>query len=132
MSNADRSRILRFADAQARIPVAKGEHAVSVFQHGTLDVRLALAPRAPPTQSTSHEKDEVYVIVKGRGVLVHGAERDSFEPGDVLFVAAGTDHRFEDFSEDLAVWVIFFGSEVSNAPKAPSSHPLSTPRGRPG
>jgi mannose-6-phosphate isomerase-like protein (cupin superfamily) len=82
-----------------------------VFQHGTLDVRLALALPVSPTPSSSHERGEVYVIVKGRGVLVHGAERDSFEPGDVLFVAAGTEHRFEDFSEDLAVWVIFFGSE---------------------
>jgi mannose-6-phosphate isomerase-like protein (cupin superfamily) len=111
MSNADRSRVFRFADAQAQVPISKGEHSVSVFQHGTLDVRIAMAPRVPPTQSTFHEKDEVYVIVNGRGVLIHGAESDSFGPGDILFVAAGTEHRFEDFSEDLAVWVIFYGAE---------------------
>lgn len=26
-----------------------------------------------------------------------------------MFVAAGTEHHFEDFSEDTAVWVIFYG-----------------------
>jgi hypothetical protein len=26
-----------------------------------------------------------------------------------MFVAAGVEHRFEDFSADLAVWVIFYG-----------------------
>ena len=32
-----------------------------------------------------------------------------FEPGDALFVAAGADHRFIDFSDDFAAWVIFYG-----------------------
>jgi hypothetical protein len=26
-------------------------------------------------------------------------------------VAAGTEHRFEDFTEDLAVWVVFYGPD---------------------
>ena len=26
-----------------------------------------------------------------------------------MFVAAGGEHRFEDFTEDLAVWVVFYG-----------------------
>jgi mannose-6-phosphate isomerase-like protein (cupin superfamily) len=36
-------------------------------------------------------------------------QRFSFEPGDALFVPAGAVHRFEDFSDDLAVWVVFWG-----------------------
>ena len=32
-----------------------------------------------------------------------------FEAGDLMFVAAGTEHHFEDFTEDLAVWVLFYG-----------------------
>jgi hypothetical protein len=34
-------------------------------------------------------------------------------------VAAGIEHRFEDFSEDLAVWVVFYGptgGEVNHDP----------------
>jgi hypothetical protein len=48
-------------------------------------------------------------VVRGRGVLFHDGKRDSFEPGDFLFVAAATEHRIEDFSDDLLLWRIFYG-----------------------
>jgi mannose-6-phosphate isomerase-like protein (cupin superfamily) len=107
MSKAARSRVIHIADARAGIPGPAGEHAVTVLQRGTLDVKLSLP--VPPNRQKPHEKDEVYVIVRGRGVLCHDGKRDPFEPGDLMFVAAGTEHWFEDFSEDLAVWVVFYG-----------------------
>jgi len=30
---------------------------------------------------------------------------------DMLFVPAGLEHRFVDFTDDLAVWVVFYGPE---------------------
>lgn len=30
-------------------------------------------------------------------------------PGALLHVAAHEAHRFEDFSDDFAVWVVFYG-----------------------
>jgi mannose-6-phosphate isomerase-like protein (cupin superfamily) len=45
----------------------------------------------------------------GKGVLFHDGKHEAFEPGDVMFVAAGTEHHLEDFTEDLAVWVVFYG-----------------------
>jgi mannose-6-phosphate isomerase-like protein (cupin superfamily) len=65
------------------------------------------APRGKDRQ-TPHEKDEIYVVVRGRGEFVVNGERTDFAAGDVLFVEAGVEHRFENFSEDLATWVIFF------------------------
>jgi mannose-6-phosphate isomerase-like protein (cupin superfamily) len=79
-----------------------------LLQHGSLDVKLS-CPVAP-NQQTPHEQDEVYVIIRGHGVLLHDGKRDSFESGDLLFIPAGTEHRFEDFTEDLAVWVVFYGA----------------------
>ncbi len=108
MTKSIRSRVIRLAEAQRGIPGPGGEHAVSVLRRGALDARLARAP-ARPTPQTAHTQDEVYVVVRGRGVLLHDGERDPFESGDLLFVAAGTEHRFEDFSEDLVVWVLFHG-----------------------
>jgi hypothetical protein len=32
-------------------------------------------------------------------------------PGELLFVPAGVVHRFEDFSDDFATWVMFYGPE---------------------
>lgn len=51
-----------------------------------------------------HAQDEIYVIVRGRGVLFHDGKRDPFESGDILFVAAGIEHLFENVTEDLALW----------------------------
>jgi mannose-6-phosphate isomerase-like protein (cupin superfamily) len=65
------------------------------------------APRGRDYQ-TPHEKDEIYVVVSGAGEFVKANERINFKAGDVLFVAAGIEHRFENFSEDFAAWVIFF------------------------
>jgi len=101
--------ILRFAEARARIPGPAGEHAVSVLQRGTLHLKLSLP--VPPNRQTPHTQDEVYLIVRGRGLLVNEGEREAFEPGDVLFVAAGAEHHFEDCTDDLAVWVVFYGRE---------------------
>ena len=107
MSNPDRSRVIHLADARARIPGPAGEHSVSVLQCGSLNLKLSLP--VAPNQQTPHSQDEIYVIMQGRGVLFHDGKRDAFESGDVMFVAAGTDHRFEDFTQDLAVWVVFYG-----------------------
>ena len=116
MGKSDRSGLIRFAEARTRIPGPTGEHAVRLLQRGSLDARLALAPRVPPTEATPHPQDEVYVIVHGRGVLFHDGKRDRFEAGDLLFVAAGVEHRFEDYSDDLAVWVLFYGPEGGEIP----------------
>jgi mannose-6-phosphate isomerase-like protein (cupin superfamily) len=112
MAKPDRSRVIRFSQAQTGIPSPAGDHAVSFLQHGTLDAMLSLgrfARRLPPNEQTTHAQDEVYFVIHGQGVLLHDGKRDSFEAGDLLFVAAGTEHRFEDFTEDLAVWVVFYG-----------------------
>jgi len=114
MSKQNRSRVIHLAEARARIPGPAGEHSVSFLQRGTLNVKLSLPVR--PNQQTPHAQDEVYVVIRGRGVLFHDGERDAFEPGDLLFVAAGTEHRFEDFTEDLAVWVVFYGPPGGEVP----------------
>ena len=107
MSKPDESRVIHFAEAQARIPGPNGERSINFLRRGSLDVNL---PRPlPPNQQTPHAQDEVYVIIRGRGVLLHEGKRESFEAGDFLFVAAGTEHRFDDFSEDVAYWRVFYG-----------------------
>jgi mannose-6-phosphate isomerase-like protein (cupin superfamily) len=112
MSQADRSSVVRLKDAEGRIPSPAGEHFVEVLRRGTLTAKLSVGRFAPrPNQQTPHAQDELYVVVRGRGVLLHDGKRDAFEAGDLMFVAAGTEHRFEEFSDDLAVWVLFYGRE---------------------
>jgi mannose-6-phosphate isomerase-like protein (cupin superfamily) len=66
------------------------------------------APKQRDHQSP-HSRDELYVVARGSGWFVSDGERRHFAPGDLIFVAAGRPHRFEDFDEDFAVWVLFFG-----------------------
>ena len=114
MSESDRSHVIALKWAHSRVPGPAGEHSVSLFQRGTLNVKLS-HPVLPNTQ-TPHAQDEIYVVVRGRGFLFHDGKRDPFDAGDLLFIAAGTEHHFEDFSDDLAVWVIFYGPTGGEVP----------------
>jgi mannose-6-phosphate isomerase-like protein (cupin superfamily) len=71
-----------------------------MLAHGSARVGV-YAPRGTDPQMP-HDQDEVYIVARG-------TERRQFGPGDMLFVPAGVPHRFESFSGDFAVWVIFYG-----------------------
>lgn len=81
----------------------------TLFERGSLSVEF-YAPRGHDPQ-TPHEQDELYVVVSGSGQFVNDNDRHPFGPGDVLFVPAGVEHRFEEFTEDFGTWVIFYGAE---------------------
>lgn len=109
MSKQNSCRGLTPGEALERLPGPQGERSVSLFEHGSLVVKL-YAPRGSDPQ-TPHSQDEVYVVAQGSGAFVCNGTRQSFGPNDVLFAAAGVEHRFEDFSNDFAVWVFFYGPE---------------------
>ena len=112
MNTITRSRVIHLAEARAGIPGPAGEHAASLLQRGTLNAMLSLGRFAPlPRPTTPHAQDEVYVVIQGRGIFFHDGKREPFEAGDLLFVAAGIEHRFEEFTDDLAVWVVFYGPQ---------------------
>lgn len=97
------------AEALAQLPGPGGERFAPVLRHGSLLVEI-YAPRGADPQPP-HTRDEVYVVIEGRGEFLVGESREPFAPGDLLFVPAGVEHRFVNFTDDLVVWVIFFGSE---------------------
>ena len=90
-------------------PVPPGNLAAPVLGHGTMLVEY-YAPRGVDTQQP-HTRDELYIVIAGTGTFVNGDDRHPFGPGDVLFVPTGVVHRFVDFSDDFATWVIFYGPE---------------------
>ncbi len=104
---------LRLAAALAHLPSPTGERFAEVFAHGSLNVEI-YAPQGTDPQ-TPHRRDELYFVARGRGTFWNGTERHPFVPGDLLFVPAGVPHRFEDFTDDLAVWVVFFGPDGGEA-----------------
>ena len=106
-----------------------------VIRHGTMSVSL-FAPRGHDYQ-TPHAQDELYFIARGSATLVARAaggvqSRNACRPGDVLFVAAGEEHRFQDLSDDFASWVVFWGpnggeAAASSTDAAPVMIPASAP-----
>jgi len=95
--------------ALGALPGPQGERSVAVLEHGTMQLKL-YAPLGVDAQQP-HTRDEVYIVARGTGELVSEGERIRYASGDALFVAAGRPHRFENFSGDFTVWVVFYGPD---------------------
>ena len=102
-------------DVRALLPPESelGRRYAEPATHGTM--RLGFyAPRGHDPQQP-HAQDELYIVMSGTGTFVHGAQRTPFQTGDALFVAANVEHRFDDFSDDFAAWVVFWGPQGGEA-----------------
>ena len=111
------------ADAKAT-PNDAGRSTALMLAHGSMELRWFMPKQKDP--QVPHDRDELYIVASGTGVFmrgveslpfddsslpIQGEERVRFGPGDALFVAAGTVHRFEEFSDDFAAWIVFYGPE---------------------
>ncbi len=97
------------AEALKQLPGPDGKRFATIFEHGSLLIEIYAPLGVDPQQP--HTRDELYFVATGSGEFVCGDKRQDFGPTDVLFAAAGVEHRFENFSEDLVVWVMFYGPE---------------------
>jgi mannose-6-phosphate isomerase-like protein (cupin superfamily) len=102
-------RLIKLSEAQDAIPTRDGKLYADQFHHGSLTVEI-YAPKGTDLQQP-HTRDELYIVVAGSGWFFCEGQRVQFSPGDALFAAAGEVHRFEDFNDDLLVWVVFYGPE---------------------
>ena len=101
------------AQILSRIPGAPtkkwpaGDRYATALAHGSMSVGL-YAPESHDPQ-TPHSQDEVYIVRSGSADFAMSGERHPCVTGDVLFVAAGVEHRFESLSADFSAWVVFWG-----------------------
>lgn len=86
----------------------------TLIVHGSMTVEYYAPEGIDPQQP--HRQDELYVIAAGTGTFFKAGERRPFGPGDVIFVEAGLEHRFENFTPDFATWVIFWGPDGGEKP----------------
>ncbi len=104
---------MSFGEALTLGPPPAGNLAVPIFGHGTFEAEL-YTPKGDDPQKP-HTRDEIYVVAAGTGQFFDGEARVSVGPGSFIFVPAGQLHRFEEFSDDFAVWVFFYGPEGAEA-----------------
>ena len=113
-ANSEVERWRATVEQAAALPIAEGQRSAEVLSHGTMQVKY-YKPRGTDEQ-IPHTRDELYVVARGSGTFVNGVDRHPFSVGDVLFVPAGVEHRFEDFTDDFGTWVIFYGPEGGERP----------------
>ncbi|GAB3711416.1 hypothetical protein GCM10027592_48970 [Spirosoma flavus] len=87
---------------------------VELFSHGSLVVEYYKPDQVDKQQP--HRRDEVYVITSGSGTFDYAGEKMAVKPGALLFVPAGIEHRFENFTDDFATWVLFYGPDGGEQP----------------
>jgi mannose-6-phosphate isomerase-like protein (cupin superfamily) len=100
--------LLKLDEAEQALALAQLPTPFAVlFERGDLSVEL-FAPRVKATQ-TPHAQDELYIVSSGTATFRRDQMYTEVKVGDLLFVPAGVDHRFERFSDNFRTWVIFFG-----------------------
>jgi mannose-6-phosphate isomerase-like protein (cupin superfamily) len=97
------------ADALDRLISANVDY-TRLIEQNAFDVGIYRPETIDP--QTPHARDELYVVAAGSGEFLCGDDTKAFGPGDLFYVRAGVEHRFLNFSEDFATWVIFFAPGI--------------------
>jgi mannose-6-phosphate isomerase-like protein (cupin superfamily) len=77
------------------------------FIDGDLEVRFT--PRPTDGLQKPHQRDEIYIVAARTGHYRVEDRITAVGPGDLCFAAAQVAHGFENFSEDFAIWIVFYG-----------------------
>jgi quercetin dioxygenase-like cupin family protein len=96
---------------------ASGRAYLEFLRRETLSAGLYELAAGAVDPQTPHGEDELYVVLEGRASLRVAGLRHPVEPGSIVFVEAGVEHRFEAIESDLSVLVFFAPPEGSGADK---------------
>lgn len=89
-----------------------GQRYLEFLRVPALNAGIYALPAGGEDPQPVHDEDEVYYILAGKAVFwVDGAERPA-QAGDVIYVAAGVEHRFHSIEEDLKVLVVFSSAKA--------------------
>ena len=77
------------------------------------DISLDIYKPKGTDKQKPHDRDEIYVVISGSGILNANGKRVDCKQGDLFFIPAGMEHRFEGFSNDFSTWVIFSGKSTN-------------------
>lgn len=111
---------IEIAMAERQLSAANGGYRI-VHQSPGLELGVYVLVAPEPDHQQPHDRDEAYVVLKGRGTLEVEDERVDLEVGQAAFVPAGANHRFVGY-EGLSVLVIFTGTGAGEraAPSLPT------------
>lgn len=94
---------------------ASGRAYLEFLRVPAMSAGLYVLPTGGADPQQPHTEDEVYYVVRGRARIMVAGEDHAVEPGSLVFVAAGVEHRFHSIAEELAVLVFFAPAEYTRA-----------------
>ncbi|HET6643487.1 MAG TPA: cupin domain-containing protein [Gaiellaceae bacterium] len=98
-------------EVERRLAAGSGGYEI-VHESPGMEVGVYVLVAPEPDRQQPHDRDELYVVLGGRGTLEIEGERIDLKEGEASFVPAGADHRFVGY-EGLSVLVIFAGDRSS-------------------
>src|SRR5262245_3874208 len=98
---------IHVAEVAQRLEAGNGGYEI-VHRSPGMEVGVYVLVAPEPDRQQPHDRDEVYVVLDGRGTLEIEGEQMDLKVGQAAFVPAGADHRFVGY-QGLSVLVIFAG-----------------------
>jgi mannose-6-phosphate isomerase-like protein (cupin superfamily) len=98
-------------EVERRLAAANGGYEI-VHESPGMEVGVYVLVAPEPDRQQPHDRDELYIVLEGRGTLEIEGERVDLKDGEASFVPAGAEHRFVGY-EGLSVLVIFAGDRSS-------------------
>lgn len=92
----------------------RGERYLEFLRVPALSAGLYVLDAGGVDPQGPHGEDEIYVVLEGRATIRVGGEDRAVGPGSIVYVPAGTDHRFHAIEERLTVLVVFGPAEGTN------------------
>ncbi|GAA1893621.1 cupin domain-containing protein [Streptantibioticus ferralitis] len=99
-------KVFRLDDLDAERAANDGAY-LQFLRERNMSAGLYALPAGGNDPQSPHRQDEIYLVVSGRASITVGEETTHVARGSVVYVPAGTTHRFHHISEDLRVLVVF-------------------------
>jgi mannose-6-phosphate isomerase-like protein (cupin superfamily) len=102
--------------AQQAERAADGKRYLEFLRVPALSAGVFVLPNDALDRQTPHQQDEIYYVISGRARMKITGDDQAPEDrlvvgGTVIFVEAGTEHRFHSIEEELVVMVVFGPAE---------------------
>jgi mannose-6-phosphate isomerase-like protein (cupin superfamily) len=105
------SEVFELNQLLAKVPRDRPYH--EFLRIPAMSVGVYVLPAGATDRQQPHRQDEIYYVVRGKAKLRLGTQERSVQPGSVILVETGLDHRFFDIGEELVLLVVFAPAETS-------------------
>jgi mannose-6-phosphate isomerase-like protein (cupin superfamily) len=88
----------------------KRERAVITGSKSLRAGRITLAPGEEVGEHVTHKREELIIVLKGKGVLIKKKEKVSMKEGDIHYIKENTRHNVRNTSSKLLEYVYVVNS----------------------